>query len=314
MPDLCGRIDPCASSKFDAPVSPVLLEVTSTAGDRVRNLREILTRIPYVSPQFFSPLLLCRICRLWRQIALSTPTLWSAISIDAGHDYADDDQAAQRFQLVKTWLTRSRHSPLSLRLTGIANHIAILRQLVEAVVTHHERWERVHLVVPEMEPETHPPLKLFEHAAQLKSVVLTENFLLYLFHLPWAQLTHIKALCLYAHECPPILESATQIVRCDFTICDDDNTAMVPIIPVQSNLRYLSLVTHHYNPDVDLCSIVSQLTTPTLRVLQIFGLTLECLQAFIQRSNCVLEKLCIAQSSYLSPSIEAITLDLDEPI
>ncbi|KAJ7655852.1 hypothetical protein DFH06DRAFT_1201038 [Mycena polygramma] len=347
MSDLRGQTEPSASSKFDAPISPFLLlppEIVSEI------FVKFLPEYPVFPPNFglLSPFLLCGICRLWRQIALSTPALWSAIWIDAGHDYRDfKKQAAERLQLAKTWLTRSGHSPLSLRLTGVFTHTEFLRQLVETVVAHCERWERVHLVVPfallhlvrgpmpllrdltlgpsELELETHSTLALFERAPQLKAVVLADNFLLSLVHLPWSQLTRVEAHCLYAHECAAILNSASQLVHCEFTMCgdDDDEDIEIPMISIHSNLRHLSLLTLHYN-DVDLCSIVSKLTMPALRVLWIFGLSVstECLQAFVQRSHCVLEELCIvhsscSQSSYLLPSIEGITLDPpyeDEPI
>ncbi|KAJ7741178.1 hypothetical protein DFH07DRAFT_701329, partial [Mycena maculata] len=59
-----------------------------------------------------SPAHLARICRAWRTVALSTPTLWSAIELRLDNA----DSLEHRLQLLKTWLTHSRGCPLSIAL------------------------------------------------------------------------------------------------------------------------------------------------------------------------------------------------------
>ncbi|KAJ7707471.1 hypothetical protein B0H17DRAFT_1174521 [Mycena rosella] len=58
-----------------------------------------------------APLLLARICRQWRDIALSLPQLWSTFTF-----YADSPRSQARDHLINCWLSRSRHHSLSICL------------------------------------------------------------------------------------------------------------------------------------------------------------------------------------------------------
>ncbi|KAJ7639261.1 hypothetical protein FB45DRAFT_1023997 [Roridomyces roridus] len=64
-----------------------------------------------------APLLLLRICSQWRQIALSTPRLWTRLDMDllSRHEHASE--------IAKTWLDCSRQHPLSVRLKGPMTNI-----------------------------------------------------------------------------------------------------------------------------------------------------------------------------------------------
>ncbi|KAJ7206489.1 hypothetical protein GGX14DRAFT_367219, partial [Mycena pura] len=55
-----------------------------------------------------SPTQLTHVCRKWREIALSTPSLWRAITIRLRRDKSWD------LDFVQTWLRRSGSCPLSL--------------------------------------------------------------------------------------------------------------------------------------------------------------------------------------------------------
>ncbi|KAJ7070044.1 hypothetical protein C8F01DRAFT_1115093 [Mycena amicta] len=65
-------------------------------------------------------LLLGRVCRRWRQIQLSTPNLWSVLSIfivpGPGTDNVSDQEAEGQLEWVSTWLERSRGTPLHLQI------------------------------------------------------------------------------------------------------------------------------------------------------------------------------------------------------
>ncbi|KAJ7871596.1 hypothetical protein B0H13DRAFT_1634204 [Mycena leptocephala] len=58
-----------------------------------------------------SPTLLTRICRRWREIALGTPALWSAIRAS----YYDGIPLKQKAHIFDIWLRRSRFCPLFLK-------------------------------------------------------------------------------------------------------------------------------------------------------------------------------------------------------
>ncbi|KAF8146307.1 hypothetical protein K438DRAFT_1990938 [Mycena galopus ATCC 62051] len=53
-----------------------------------------------------SPLFLGQICRQWRTIAFSTPSLWRAIRVELMRGHSEKELAAE-LELLKTWLKRS---------------------------------------------------------------------------------------------------------------------------------------------------------------------------------------------------------------
>ncbi|KAJ7473721.1 hypothetical protein B0H11DRAFT_1678411, partial [Mycena galericulata] len=61
---------------------------------------------------FRSPALLTQICRRWLNIALATPSLWSALNLKL----RDPSCLQPALELLQTWLARSRYLPLSISL------------------------------------------------------------------------------------------------------------------------------------------------------------------------------------------------------
>ncbi|KAJ7043045.1 hypothetical protein C8F04DRAFT_1286972, partial [Mycena alexandri] len=67
-----------------------------------------------VMSQTEAPLLLCRICSAWRNIAQATPQLWASVHIPFHYVLADK----RRMHALADWLQRSAECPLSLSLVG----------------------------------------------------------------------------------------------------------------------------------------------------------------------------------------------------
>ncbi|KAJ6532842.1 hypothetical protein DFH09DRAFT_932870, partial [Mycena vulgaris] len=57
-----------------------------------------------------SPLFLGYICRKWREIALTTPSLWTEVALSVGAVAAQEHQ----LRLLETWLNGSRDCPISI--------------------------------------------------------------------------------------------------------------------------------------------------------------------------------------------------------
>ncbi|KAJ7802702.1 hypothetical protein B0H14DRAFT_2528285 [Mycena olivaceomarginata] len=69
---------------------------------------------PLCPPLFgvFSPYALTQICRKWKEIALSTPSLWRALSIwNIGNDAVEC-----QVEMVESWLRKSGSLPLSIQM------------------------------------------------------------------------------------------------------------------------------------------------------------------------------------------------------
>ncbi|KAJ7901041.1 hypothetical protein B0H14DRAFT_2670504 [Mycena olivaceomarginata] len=289
-----------------------------------------------------SPLLLCRICRHWRAVALTTPALWKAISIVVCER---DAYETQKLELLKTWIARSGSCPLSLSIIGPTYRTTapIFAQLIETAVAHCNRWEHLDMLIPfdhlhlvrgemsllrdltigptDLRSDAPSTLSLFEAAPQLRNVVLTSCFLTSTIRLPWAQLTHLEAHCLYEHECIEILRDAPFLVACTLSLCCSDEELDVdewPDVPVHMHLRTLILRANAPDEDARMWLVLDCLTLPVLRTLEVMELcmTLDSLVAFVSRSQCSLDELRVTHSTLresayrdLLPSVGAISLD-----
>jgi hypothetical protein len=132
-------------------------------------------------------------------------------------------------------------------------------------------------------------LSLFEGAPQLRNVVLTSCFLTSTIRLPWAQLTHLEAHCLYEHECIEILRDAPFLVACTLSLCCSDEELDVdewPDVPVHMHLRTLILRANAPDEDARMWLVLDCLTLPVLRTLEVMELcmTLDSLVTFVSRS------------------------------
>jgi hypothetical protein len=90
---------------------------------------------PYVVPSPTSgPLLLSQICEYWRDTALSTPLLWGSLSV--GNNQPD-------IALLQSWISRSRHTPLALRLKLNLNptNADYVGAVINLFSRHRERWQ-----------------------------------------------------------------------------------------------------------------------------------------------------------------------------
>ncbi|KAK7043203.1 hypothetical protein VNI00_008557 [Paramarasmius palmivorus] len=109
-----------------------------------------------------APLLLTEVCRLWREVAISTPTLWNRIHIGLptlGH-LPTTDKFCSYMHLwrdgIQTWLQRSGTVPLVLSISGAVDwdmeeetarrfHGDVARQLLP----YASRWKSLSLSVPD---------------------------------------------------------------------------------------------------------------------------------------------------------------------
>ena len=79
------------------------------------------------------------ICKHWRDVALSTPILWTNIVLRV-----TDETFESRAALVTTWFSRSGDLPLSFTLEGQENVLPILAFLLQ----YCNRWQHVSFSVP----------------------------------------------------------------------------------------------------------------------------------------------------------------------
>ncbi|KAF8882227.1 hypothetical protein BD779DRAFT_935519 [Infundibulicybe gibba] len=107
---------------------------------------EILTEIflccldasEYITPsRRDAPLLLCQICRHWREVALSTPLLWSSLEV-----YERPPMPS----LVQCWLERSQPYPVSLSIFPAAPMCGWkTKDIFDHFLENVSRWKKVNL-------------------------------------------------------------------------------------------------------------------------------------------------------------------------
>ncbi|KAJ7641205.1 hypothetical protein FB45DRAFT_899646, partial [Roridomyces roridus] len=95
-----------------------------------------------------SPTNLTRICQKWRALALATPRLWRAFSLESLFLEEDAQIAA-----LETWLDRSGTCPLSIQIRIDPGDADLLDGCLEVIVLHQERWEHVDFVLTDKQTD-----------------------------------------------------------------------------------------------------------------------------------------------------------------
>ncbi|KAJ7073885.1 hypothetical protein C8F01DRAFT_1360641 [Mycena amicta] len=254
-----------------------------------------------------SPTFLLGICRLWRSIALHSPRLWRSIQIS--HEHAI---SADHVKVVRLWLQRSAGSPLSLYFDGPGDPEGE-SSLAQALVAHRSRWQYINfwrlphqhssifgaasswdrLVHINLSTTREYPLEnvSLHNAPLLRSVYLSSvDYDLSSF--PWDQLTSLALLDIQLIDIAPILQAATNLLRCKLTIrrvvIPDGLHIRLP------RLEILSLDAFFDGSGGDDLAVF---TLPSLRRIEIahalLGDPVEQLRSLISRSECQLERLRI---------------------
>ncbi|KAJ7259976.1 hypothetical protein B0H12DRAFT_1277900 [Mycena haematopus] len=196
---------------------------------------EILTHVPPPYPSrapftgTLSPSSLTHICRRWREIALSLPSLWRAMNLTL-----NGISLEQRTHISDLWLKRSRSCPLSVefdtRGDGYNNDVL---EIFASVAAHRARLEHLKLILilgdlPSVVGSM-PLLRClhleilynntlvapvpFLDLPLLRNVVANKNAVLRVI-LPWAQLTSLVLTSVYLRECVPILQQTSNLIHC----------------------------------------------------------------------------------------------------
>ncbi|KAJ7107703.1 hypothetical protein C8R44DRAFT_857828 [Mycena epipterygia] len=235
----------------------------------------------------FSPLLLCQICSQWRDVALSTPSIWSAIHLNLDDPLLHQQQLC----LLEAWLERSKQCSLSIGLENLSS-MGETTAFVEAIIRHCSRWADMMLVLPfeeldliqgdmprlrtltfgpNMELEDDPPVAArvvtFDRAPNLKNVVLSTFFNPFAITLPWSQITTVAG-DLYDSEVVEILRHTTNLEHFTLQLCSPRLSAPA-MVPSLAHLNFLCISLHVLSIRPDAVHLLDSLTLPALQILQI---------------------------------------------
>ncbi|KAJ7472724.1 hypothetical protein FB451DRAFT_1558891 [Mycena latifolia] len=95
-----------------------------------------------------SPLLLCQVCSGWRNVALTTPQLWSSLHLVI----PDESRAENIYSLVERWISRSGILPLSVSI-GVSSSLmnsdtTIAAPFIALLVAVSTRWQHIEFTTP----------------------------------------------------------------------------------------------------------------------------------------------------------------------
>ncbi|KAF7329208.1 hypothetical protein MKEN_00181400 [Mycena kentingensis (nom. inval.)] len=250
-----------------------------------------------------SPARLTQICRHWRDIVLSGPSLWRAIRLRFRN--VTPIVISKQIAKLHAFLARSGSCPIVIHLEGNQG-FAESNKLLEAVMQYSSRWEYLSLDVDRdilehiLAAAPFPALRSLEllgkgstmddlpridlsseTAPLLRAISFCDISCTSATSLPWTNLTTLNLVHKTARECVQLLAFATSVVSARFSLrrgvgpTQLGNPEPVPHI-VHPNLRTLVLDTlYFWVSEVPPEDVFSMMTLPRLRRLQVFDSILD---------------------------------------
>ncbi|KAJ7685650.1 hypothetical protein DFH06DRAFT_1159054 [Mycena polygramma] len=269
----------------------------------------------FVTPDLTAaPLILCGICRRWRDVALTTPTLWSSLLVE--FDGMGETGAPHDAAFCQMWLSRARGSPLSICLRDTQR--MPVDPLFTTVIGFSQQWQRIEFDIgPESASYIFPVGGKFPLLRSLDlsiadgylSVSLSEaprlrEVTIYPhdphIQLPWHQLDLLCCYEVHAPSCIEILRNSFNLLDGTFSFIDDSSVLPTSILH-HNHLQRLELGTYAEVGNAPLL-ILSCLKIPSLKDLTLkfpyhsgtLPANVSLFLSFISQSCCQLHTLTLA--------------------
>ncbi|KAJ7200079.1 hypothetical protein B0H12DRAFT_1164769 [Mycena haematopus] len=240
--------------------------------------------LPNIPDPNDAPLVLCAVCRQWRNVALTTPHLWSSICFDPELDLDPDDSESGTLyvDLWRMWLSRAQSTPLSIHL-DIYMPEAVSKSLLELVCGLSHQWQDIDygetvslLSLPidgkyplleklRISPLPYHPILCFHDAPRLCDVyipIYTTRI-----QLPWLQLTTFRTDSIGIEDCLELLGHALNLVDAHLEIHTHSSPTLPSTIFSLSQLRSLDLSGSISAEETMPMNLLRCLKTPALETL-----------------------------------------------
>ncbi|KAG2067317.1 hypothetical protein BDR04DRAFT_1105192 [Suillus decipiens] len=238
----------------------------------------------YLSPASrLAPLLLTRICRRWREVAVGMPSLWCRLRLAVEHN---DWQ--KRALCYDSWLKRTSGHPISLALRCYDNWSPLARSLLQPYI---HQISSLDIDFQRMEQ----PECVFKDFSVLQELIIPNHItfkLLSSFAPIWAHLTKVEisidkqdAFIRLLRLCPNLLSLTNHMAFFQ-------QKSLKPF--THAKLETLRLYGNPWISRNPLWGMFSTLSLPNLRVLDVWNISRwphEEFKTFLARSACPLESL-----------------------
>ncbi|KAJ7746831.1 hypothetical protein DFH07DRAFT_1037420 [Mycena maculata] len=235
----------------------------------------------FISPEPSSaPLLLCRICRQWRHIALATPGLWASLFLDLDWFFPMapnfEEPAPDLGLFFRQWLSNARSLPLSLRVEddpkyddwkpGPTN--AGYRSVFRMIGQLSAQWRKITLrVSPPYFNDAYPSSTVFPWLEQLAVPQVEMSETPWMRNIPWKQLTVFRSEKISVSECVHVLRDAPNLLHCSFSIRRESSRVVASLPPLHLWVLRVLEITDYVG---ETKTLLQSLTLPAL-----LGLTLK---------------------------------------
>ncbi|KAF7289547.1 F-box domain-containing protein [Mycena kentingensis (nom. inval.)] len=251
-----------------------------------------------------SPIRLGQICRLWRDIAHGTPTLWAAFRVFDYPETPDNTLANLHLSALRLCVRRSSSAPLAFEF-GAEDIVSRTQYTAEVeaitlLLAQCARWRHVVLHTPRDLPATlklaarsmpqlihlelssHDPESEAQYgcidAPQLRTALLRlshdDNYFGLLSPRTWANLTMLKLRETYPNIALCILAQTPALEHCWLTVWQSDRDCDASITPTLANLKTLIIADYNCN---SLDALLSLLSLPALECFAISEIFLDTL-------------------------------------
>ena len=267
-----------------------------------------------------TPFLLGAVCRGWRQLARSTPRLWTRLGFNFFNTTNPTSKTIEALpQLVADWLERSGGLPLTLYVLFEGNcetHAEGSISIINALNNHSGRWYKVCFALPRHYLErrgTSPPkllcdLTMSDPEDEVKCIPLTfkmntrpspmqfsiAGFLLDAVDISWDNLVDLELNRTTIDGVLKVLRNAPLLKTC-FLSEISPPIGDPPILETIIRLLYLHALEVCWIEGEVFCNFVDSLELPSLESLwvNLENLVVDNLLSLLKRSDCSLKSLCI---------------------